>query len=267
MIHSLPIFALLGMRPRRNKMFPQLPSSWLSCMAAFRLLVKYGASVHEVVWGRSLTSLNFCTKRQGVMFQGPDLIEFFGILHSECYADFNAPDEGGWSALANAISRSPNTDAIRFLSKVGVDFTRIASNGRSSLHWAAEMAEDPAILEFICLATGKELINRQDPWGWTPLHYAVVSAYLGYHSGSFEKIRVLLSHGSDPEIKAGSQPLFFTERLQKDLFTAYELSEVLRENVRDGYTEELRKAGKTFGNDTDGEDDVFHDAMEKLAES
>jgi ankyrin repeat protein len=226
--------------------------------------VKHGASVHEVVYGRTLTMLNLLRKNGSSEFLEPHLLEFFAILHSECYMDFNNADERDWCALVNAIrSKAQGLDALKFLSKVGVDFTRIAKNSRSPLHWAAEMADDPRVVEFLCLSTGHELINRQDSWDWTPLHYAIVSVFLGYNDGGFEKIRLLLQHGADPEIKARSQPFLFTDLVQKEEFTPYELSQAFPEHIGQGYIQELIRAGRTVPEGSrDDEEDFFYDTIE-----
>jgi len=57
-LYSLPVFAVAGMNPHRNRYFPQLPPTWDFWVDALQLLVDYGASIHETIQSRPLGTFN-----------------------------------------------------------------------------------------------------------------------------------------------------------------------------------------------------------------
>jgi len=68
----------MGMNPRKSPFYPQMPprkDNWLDIV---RLLVDHGASVHEVVLGRSITMLNITRYDTR-----PRTLEFFHLLQKE----------------------------------------------------------------------------------------------------------------------------------------------------------------------------------------
>lgn len=223
----LPLFATLGLNsPRGNKWVRQLPPKWDSWLEAFQLLIEKGASVHEINNNRSLIHLNICHGSPGVNvdYPEPSALKFFQILEDQCFTDFNLPGPDLWTPVLTAIRReSGSVEALRYLSKLGVDLSRIATTGHTSLHWAAEMAYDIDCLEFLCSRTAYENVNRQDIWGWTPLHYAVSSGRYGYSHVAIEKLKCLLRYGADPSIKAGKHPMFFVRIPLTEEFTPLEL--------------------------------------------
>lgn len=153
------------MYPRRSKVFPQLPPTWSSWLAAFKVLVENGASVHEINFDRSLATLDITHGGPGSNpnYEEPNAVEYFKILHDQCFYDFTAFSKGNWSALLTAIRRrTRSVETLQFLSQVKVDFEKLASTGQSSLHWAAEMALEPRCLEYLCTTSAFTHLNRQD---------------------------------------------------------------------------------------------------------
>ena len=250
------------MYPRRNKYFPQLPPSWSSWLEVFKLLVEYGASVHEDVGDRVVSTLNLIRGGPGVNlhYTEPNIVEYFRVLHEQCYVDFNRTSRDGvWSSLLTAIrATTKSMEALRFLSEMGVDFARLSDKGASSLHFAAEMAREVQTLEFLCSTTAIQNINRQDAYGWSPLHFAVASGRYGYHEVAFDKIRCLLQHGIDPTIKARKHPMLFSE-LSASEFTALELSELSQSDFHGRFEEEVARIRQANLNDND--EDTFFDAL------
>ena len=232
------------------------------------MLVDHGASVHEVNYGRSLATLNILhggpapNSSCSFNFEEPNAVEFFQILHDQYYIDFNVASEGGWCAMLTAIRRrTKSVEALQFLSSMKVDFTRISETGQSSLHWAAEMGYDVRCLEYLCTTAAIENIDRQDQWGWTPLHYAVASERYGYREAALDKIRCLLQNGADPELKGRSHQFFFKGKLSMDEFTPSELCRATDPDLSRQFEEILAQTIKTEPNRHDTE--VFFDALEE----
>jgi ankyrin repeat protein len=192
----------------------------------------------------------------------PSALDFFQILHDQCIFDFNITNKGIQCALLTAIRRrTKSVETLRFLSSVGVDFLRIAETGHGAIHWAAEMAYDVGCLEYLCTTAAIENINRQDRWGWTPLHYAVSSRKYGYHEAAFEKISCLLSNGADPAIRGRRHLFFFRNTLPMDEFTPLELSRVTSPALATRFEEEIKRM--TIQTPEDHCEDQFFDALEQ----
>lgn len=260
----------MNMYPRRNNYYSQLPPTWRNRIAALRLLTSYGASVHEIARDRAISTLNVCRNTPHHQPE-EDIFDFFAILHGESYCDFNSIDKQGWCALLSAIRSNRNpVKALKFLKSVGVDFKRIMHNGRTVLHWAAEMAHDVAVMDMVFSEVGPEYLNRQDRWGWTPLHYAVVAEYhrrqrVSIDEQQFAKAKFLLGKGADESVKANCQELLYGYRMLSDKFTPLELSKALKSDVYEGFINVLKAAGQSVDTVTDEEEDVFHDALEELS--
>jgi hypothetical protein len=108
---------------------------------------------------RTLTTLNL--QRRG--YPEHNVFEYFQILRDESYVEFDAMYENNWSAVQIAIrSETYSLDALKFLSKLGVDLARIDGKGKSALHIAAELTDDVRILEYLGSESGWASINRQD---------------------------------------------------------------------------------------------------------
>jgi len=224
--------------------------------------------VHEVNYDRSLVTLNIMHGGPGVNFDYPEpsALEVFQILHDQCFFDFSSASKGGRCALLTAIRRRTKvTETLQFLSRMGVDFARISTTSHSSLHWAAEMAYDVRCLEYLCSTSAIENINRQDSWGWTPLHYAVVSQRYGYRKAALDKIQCLLCNGADPEIKGRRHPLFFSKIQSLDEFTPLELSRITDSDLSLRFEE---KIAQRLVEELDHHDaEVFFDALEEHVEA
>lgn len=66
-------------------------------------------------------------------------------------------------------------------------------DGETSVHLASATGR-VEVLEELLKADGKEALSKFDECGWTPLHLAVFYSQL-------ECVRVLLSHGADPNLR------------------------------------------------------------------
>ncbi|KAI9891583.1 MAG: hypothetical protein M1814_002517 [Vezdaea aestivalis] len=260
---TLPLFALLGMNgPRVNKWIRQIPPTWNLWLDAFKLLVEHGASVHEINSDKSLVNLNITHGGPGIdrNYPEPSALQFFQILRDQCFTNFSLTGPDLWNPVLTAIRRqNQSIETLRYLSDAGVNLSRIATNGHTSLHWAAEMASDPKCLEYLCSTSAVENINRQDKWGWTPLHYAISSGRYGYRSIALDKATCLLRHGADFGLKAKTHPLFFVranltefDPLQLSLQIDSDLSSLLRKKI-----DEMK-----MNFPEDSADEMFFDAME-----
>ncbi|KAI7968097.1 hypothetical protein EIK77_007852 [Talaromyces pinophilus] len=244
------------MNPRKNKPFPQLPPMNAIWIDIIRLLAEHGASVHDVVHGRSLTTLNI------FWHHGENrILEFFHFLQDQCYVDFGAEKVGAWSAFTNAL-RSPGTslECLKFLEARGVDFSKISTDGRSLLHFGAELAHEPEVIEYLCKACPSHYVNRQDDFGWTPLHYAIVFEALHMPQESLAKVQVLVRRGANPSITARRFPLLHVVDMDKDRFTAYELSEALKSDHYEKFLAIARDNGLEIPEEAEG--NIFHEIVD-----
>lgn len=262
----------MNMYPPRNKYYSQLPPKWRDRIAGLRLLTSHNASVHEIVRDKTISTLNICSTDYGM---GERIVEFFSILQEENYCDFNLVDKQGWCALLTAIRTNEHSiKALSFLKRIGVDFSRIMDNGRTALHWAAEMAIDVATLENVFSVIGSTYLNQQDRWGWTPLHYAIVAEYhrrmrVSINDQRFAKATFLLERGADENIKANRQELLYGYQMPSDEFTPLELSKALRSDIYRDFIEVLKAAGRSVDAfvEEEEEEDEFHDAFEEQPSS
>jgi Ankyrin repeats (3 copies) len=254
-MRSLPIFAITGVRGRCGFAHPPTWNSWLE---ALKLLVSYGASVHEPVHGRSIST---CLIVRGD--RQPKLLEFLSLLKEENYTEFGCVYRPrGFSAVYNAvIARGESRSCLKLLSQTGVDLSSALDDGRSALHLAAQSAFDVETLEYLCNNGCNNDVNRQDQWGWTPLHYTLLSAALGTCPKRFAKTRYLLWRGADPSIKA-DRPLPFLKKdlLPQEPFNSAVLADSLGSTILDEYVDVLVAAGhpRPCGMDLD----FFFDAVE-----
>ncbi|KAJ8129590.1 hypothetical protein O1611_g4044 [Lasiodiplodia mahajangana] len=250
----LPVFATLGMQPRQIRHFVQLPSSWDSSFECFRLLVSHGASVHEVALGKTLGTLNLvprCPKPP----QYDCILDYINLLRSENYADFDLSDESGWSLFVNAFrSQHHGLRAIQALAGSGANLSKILDDGRTYLAFAAEMSRDIRVLKYLYDNGCAMHLNRQDKWGWTPLHYCVFSERGSWHEPGTPVIKFLLDMGANPEIKAGEHERVPIPTFDSDHFTPIELANFLESYWPTGVTTLLRNYVR--------DEDVFYDAVE-----
>ncbi|KAI0105009.1 ankyrin repeat-containing domain protein [Nemania sp. FL0031] len=250
----LPVFATLGMQPRRRQRFVQIPSRWNSSFECFRLLVSHGASVHEVVRGKTLGNINLVSR-----CPSPPLydftVDYINLLRSENFADFDFSEPTRMSLFVNAF-QSPcyGLQAIQALVHSGANVSRILDDGRTYLAIAAEMSEDIKVLKYVYENGCASYLNRQDKWGWTPLHYCVFMEWGRWHSPRTDKSKFLLDMGADPKIKAREHELLPIPTFDSDHFTPIELADHLESHWPTGVSALLRSYVR--------EEDVFYDAME-----
>ena len=152
-----------------------------------------------MVRGRHIADLNIVRDDRP-----PKTLEYLQILAAEDYLQldvFTGPE--CWSALQNAVrSQSDATPALKVLAGAGVDLAKITDDGRTALHFAAEWCLTPETLGYLC-STGQQLyVNRQDKWGWTPLHYAMLGNNSLSSSEPFSVAVSLVRLGADLTLKA-----------------------------------------------------------------
>jgi ankyrin repeat protein len=237
----------------------QLPPQWESWLDAARILVDNDASVHEIVHGQMVGSVNILHP------QKPDkTLEYLNLLKETGYMEFGMVDGRGFSALRSAI-RSPShaLNAIRVLQQLNVDLQKILDDGRSFLHIAAELAPGVEVLEYVYSNGCEQYTNRQDNYGWTPLHWCVSST--SPHAGSgmdpLAKFKFLLSKGADLAIKAKESPLMPWGFYDYQRFTPLDLAEANEPDLFRDILLEARNQPSLNDNDDLG---IFYDAVETL---
>jgi ankyrin repeat protein len=223
------------------KVFPQLPPKWDSWIEALKLLLYHGASVHEAVGERTLSMLNINHR-----FGEEKTMEFFNVLVAEGYTYWETTHKAGWSAVLTAIrTRQDSLRALWLLKRTGTDIARILSDGRSPLHLAAELADDASILEYLYDAGCSKDLNRQDMWGWTPLHYGIAAAAINPSCPkSLEKINFFLDKGAYLDIKGRKRPLLTSDTMTTDEFTPGQLCKALKPSLHSKLVDMARAAGR-----------------------
>lgn len=247
----------------------QWPPENLHWLEMLELLVKHGASVHELNGGKTITALNLTNED----YEPDILIRFFNLLLGQNYIDFDVLDFQKPSALLNAIRSGQNAlQAIDTLSAAGVDLKRVAPDGRSALHLAAEMSMDEAPLKHLQQKYGLEEVNRKDQWGWTPLHYAIFSA--SNQTRKCRKVRYLLEQGADPYIDS-SVPFAVVSKFFHPThhggrgFTPFQWAVEFGADVFERFVDDMRATGPRLyeeqgecDDDDDNGGDQFYDARE-----
>jgi ankyrin repeat protein len=242
------------MRAAKKGKFTSLPPRGNTWIDILKLLVQYGASIHEIVHNKSVSMLNIVSEKEE-----PQTVQFFRLLKEECYVDFSMSDNRGWSALVLAIrSKSYALDSIKFLEGIGVNLSLIYADGRTMLHFAAEMSPDAQVLDYLCSVCDISHLNRQDILGWTALHYALISEWLGSISTPMAKVVNLLKRGADPTLKATHHIFFTRKRIQEPEFTAFDLCKGLSSTLCSQFIEAAKSAGLLIPQEV--EEDIFYDA-------
>jgi hypothetical protein len=222
----------------KKRFFPQLPPKWGPWLQAFELLVKHGASVHEVNRDKTLSKLNI-----NYPFGEEHTMDYFRILLTEGYTYWESADGMAWSAVFTAIrTRTNSLQTLKFLVKSGVNISRVFDDGRSPLHLAAELANDVEVLEYLCNQGCLDDLNRQDMWGWTPLHHAISAAHLRKSPDVFQKVQFLLSKGADVNIKGRVRELFWPEKMPADEFTPGQMCRALDVSLYKKFESEVKIA-------------------------
>ena len=192
------------MDPSEDHHFEQLPPTWDLWLDVFRLLVQYRACTHETVRGRHIAGLNIVREDRP-----PKTLAYLGILAAEDVLRMDViAGHQCWSALQNALrSGSDAVDALSLLYSAGVNLSKVMDDGRTSLHLAAEWCANDKPLEYLCSIGCKEHINKQDRWGWTPLHYATISRNSAVSSQPFSKVVSLARNGGNMYLRGEWNPL------------------------------------------------------------
>ena len=207
------------MNPSEHEYFEQLPPTWAHWLDTFRLLVERGASLHETVRGRHVANLNIIRNDQP-----PKTLEYLRLLAAEQYLHIEtATGQEFWSALQNALrSRSDAVDALKILVSTGVDLCKIMDDGRTALHFAAQWCLNSEPLEYLYSVGSQNLVNKQDCWGWTPLHYAAIARNSAVSTNPFSKVVSLLQKKAGAKILGGQNPCIYYDQ-PEERFTPFEL--------------------------------------------
>jgi ankyrin repeat protein len=139
---------------------------------------------------------------------------------------------------------------LKFLVKNGVNVSRVFDDGRSPLHLAAELANDVEVLEYLRNQGCLDDLNRQDIWGWTPLHHAIIAAYLHTSPDVFQKVQFLLSKGADVNIKGRAREIFWPEKMPADGFTPGQMCRALDVSLYKKFESEVKIAGGVWKRST-----------------
>lgn len=244
--------------------YVQLPPPTTKWLQIFHLLTQYHASVHELAGEKTMTMMKII----GENYEPETTIRFFRILEEEKYADFDLQDKNGWSAVLIALgSHDVATRAIDMLASMGVPIGRIYEDGKTALHHAASYSSKVDTLKHLYETYGLTEVNRQDQYGWTPLHYAIGSAYYKKDGHRCEKVRYLLKMGADPYIK--SPEIFFgvhhssNRPSLKDPVSPIEWAAANGPQVASQFHQDMIAAGLHPLNEENIEE-VFHDALEQV---
>ena len=213
------------MDPRAYPPLEQLPPLWEHWLKTFRLLTNYGASVFDTVRDRNLAGLN--VERDSLPGRTLEYLRLLSALDSP-QLDITLGREC-WSALHSAFRcKSDTLDALKLLQSCGVSLSKILEDGRTSLHFAAEMCTGSKTLEFLFANGCKAYLNRQDQWGWTPLHYAAVSRRSAECLlPPYENVVMFLREGADYTLQGMSNAAFIYDQ-PAEAFTAFELLRHIR---------------------------------------
>jgi len=262
------------MNPRKSRYFPQFAPTRDTWLDVLHLLVDHGASIREVVAGRSLAMLDIIPSSTR-----PRTLEFFRFLQNELYADFPTTDLKYASPFVNAIRSADSAiECLEFLKKhAGVDFSRLAADdGRTVLHFGAEFAADTRVLDYLCASCDPSYVNRQDVRGWTPLHYAVSRDFFNNSAASLGcgqslmNVQYLVRRGEDPTLRSTARfPALCDGLLEQDMeeFSPLELCKAFDATERGrGRPKYERLVGilEEFGHGVSEteEGSVFFDALE-----
>ncbi|KAJ5740811.1 ankyrin [Penicillium malachiteum] len=132
--------------------------------------------------------------------------------------------------------------------KKKIAFTEgVFDNGQSPLHLAAEIADNVAVLEYLCNQGFLDDLDRQEVWGWTPLHYGIMSAFL-WKDPSIEKVRFLLSKGAKINIKGRRRENFglLLERMPAGGFTPGQMCRALDLSLYEKFEREFKIVGASL---------------------
>lgn len=92
--------------------------------------------------------------------------------------------------------------------------------------------------------------------GSDPLHYAILFEALHMPQDSLAKVELLVRRGANPSITARVSPLV---NINKDQFTVFELSEILRSDQYEKFLGILKDCGHEIPEEA--EENVFHETV------
>ncbi|KAI8945685.1 ankyrin repeat-containing domain protein [Xylaria longipes] len=247
----LPVFAALGMKAPGKSHFLQLAPKWSSWLECLRLLALHNASIHEVVHGKTLGMLSVFSQYRNAVADDHTL-DYINFLRSEDYVDFDTVDRQGWSTLGLALqSPTQGPRAIQILKGLGVNISRILDDGRSYLSIALEATKDIGILQYLYDNGCAPHLNRQDRWGWTPLHYGGFAESAANRDSRFPKLLFLLEKGANTDTRASHHHLIPIVGLGD--FTPIELADHLEQRQPTGAGALLRTYARV--------EEKFYDAV------
>ncbi|KAF2802351.1 uncharacterized protein BDZ99DRAFT_469090 [Mytilinidion resinicola] len=151
----------------------------------------------------------------------------------------------------------------KVLFQAGVQMARVLPDGRTLLHFAAELADDVDVLREVYERYDVREVNRQDKYGWSPLHYSITSHSHRPRNGACRKIRYFLGKGADSSVKGVGLILCqMGLPFHGSARDAYELSSALGPELHAKFLEALEVTGIPGVDDLDNE--AFEDAEETL---
>lgn len=255
MADSLPVHATIGLETElvygEVQQLENPGPSWLDIL---KMLVSYGASVHEVVHGMTIS---FYMLESGF---APRLLEALHFLHGEQYVDFDSACQKAAAAIVMVPWwKNKPLAVLAFLSRVGVNMSRILDDGGTLLHLAAWGTCHVQVLELLCSSGCLCHINRQNDRGWTPLHLAILSSHETWLQEGLTKVRFLLRKGAIVTLRA-HPPDHAYKRLPRTPFTPLKLAYALSARVHEGVVREYKAAGHRVPRRYDI--DQFEDALE-----
>lgn len=256
-VNSLPIFALSGIHYDIHGLITLDTPPVEMWLEAMKLLISFGASVHEAVPEDAVNSWEIGESRTHSR-----VLDFFHVLKTEQFVDFTEAWGLPWPmAIYRAVrAKGEYAPALSFLSRNNVDLTQLLDDGQSLLHIAAHVASDVQPLEYLCNVGCLRHINHKDDLGCTPLHYAVAAEYGHMYQRPFAIIRFLLANGADPNIRGGEDIEYRGVKMPEGEYTPLQLAEALDPIVLEGYLAALRDHGHSIPSEYEPE--VFEDALE-----
>ena len=204
-----------------SSFFEQLPPTWDQWLDVLRLLIGSGASVHEIVRNRTLAGLNIATPADT-----SQVLPFLRLLAAEDALDLDIATEfDRWPVFKNIFEAGKDSiDTLKLATSCGLSWTTIFIDGQTVLHLAAQYCSDSEALTHLLTTPCVADINRQDRWGWTPLHYTVMLRNSAEGPTPYANAVLFLQYGADPNIRGRANP-GSPYQCPSDDFTCFELLE------------------------------------------
>ncbi|KAL8711276.1 MAG: hypothetical protein Q9225_007138 [Loekoesia sp. 1 TL-2023] len=249
----LPVFAVAGMDLHRSRYFEQLPPTWDQWLDVLRLLIDSGASVHEIVRDRNLAGLNIAAPADI-----SKVLPFLRLLAAEDALDLDVAAEfDQWPVLKNVFEAGKDSvDALKLVTGCGLSLTKVLIDGQTVLHLAAQYCSDSEVLTHLLTTPCVADINRQDRWGWTPLHYTVMSRHSAEGPTPYANAVLFLQRGADSTIRGRAHP-GSPYQSSSDDFTCFELLEHNRYTRFELLVDTLKNAGIEITGVTDATNEFY----------